>query len=115
MVKTTLIDGTRTATLDAVLFIDIGLTTVEPKLVWMESILVGIRNECGEIYRAIGVTGMSAFVDLTAQLRRLGYRSDALMPCEAEQGFDAILSAPDACLLPAVAAASQSIDCNRSQ
>lgn len=96
-VKTALIDGTQPATFDATLFIAIDLIPARPQLVWMESILIGIRNEYGDIYRVIGVTGMSSFVDVTAKLRELGYRDEALAACDAAQGFDAIVSAPNLC------------------
>jgi hypothetical protein len=66
-------------------------------VVWSESILIGIRNEFGEIYRVIGVTGMSRFIDLKLKLRELGYRDEAVEQCEAERGFDAIVSAPNVC------------------
>ncbi|MEN3366164.1 MAG: hypothetical protein V7606_3438 [Burkholderiales bacterium] len=95
--KTALIDGTQPATFDATLFIAIDLIPARPQLVWMESILIGIRNEYGDIYRVIGVTGMSSFVDVTAKLRELGYRDETLAACDAAQGFDAIVSAPNLC------------------
>lgn len=95
MVKTTLIDGKQAATFDTTLFIAIDLIPAEPHIVWTESLLIGIRNEFGEIYRVIGVTGMSSFVDLAAKLHALGYRDEAVSADEADQGLDAVMSAPN--------------------
>lgn len=95
--KTALIDGKEPATFDATLFIAMDLIPERPQVVWTESILIGIRNEFGEIYRVIGVTGMSRFVDVKSKLRELGYRDEVLEQCEADQGFDAIVSAPNLC------------------
>lgn len=95
--KTALIDGKQPATFDATLFIAMDLVPARPQVVWMESILIGIRNEYGEIYRVIGVTGMSTFIDVTSKLRGLGYRDEVVDASEADQGFDAIVSAPNLC------------------
>jgi hypothetical protein len=96
-VKTALVDGTEPATFDTTLFLAMDLVPSRREAVWMESILIGIRNEYGEVYRVIGVTGMSRFIDVTAKLRELGYRDETARAHEVEQGFDAILSAPNIC------------------
>jgi hypothetical protein len=96
-VKTALVDGTEPATFDTTLFLAMDLVPTRREAVWMESILIGIRNEYGEVYRVIGITGMSRFIDATAKLRELGYRDEALGAQESDQGFDAILSAPNVC------------------
>jgi hypothetical protein len=96
-VKTALIDGKQPATFDATLFIALDLIPARPKVVWMESILIGIRNEYGAIYRVIRVTGMSTYIDATSKLHELGYRDEVLDASEADQGFDAIVSAPNLC------------------
>lgn len=93
--KTTLIDGKRTAVFDAALFIAIDLVSAEPHIVRTESLLIGIRNEFGEIYRVIGVTGMSSFVDAAAKLHALGYRDETISACEAGQGLDAVMGMND--------------------
>lgn len=95
--KTALVDGTEPATFDTTLFLAMDLVPSRREVVWMESILIGIRNEYGEVYRVIGVTGMSRFIDVTAKLRELGYRDETAGAHEVEQGFDAILRAPNIC------------------
>jgi len=95
--KTALVDGAQPATFDTALFLAMDLIPEQTKVVRMESILIGIRNEYGHIYRVIGVTGMSSFLEVTAKLRELGYRDETVEQCEADQGFDAVLSAPNVC------------------
>lgn len=95
--KTALVDGTQPATFDTALFLAMDLVPARRELVWMESILIGIRNEYGEVYRVIGVTGMRRFIEVTTKLRELGYRDETVGTREADQGFDAVLSAPNLC------------------
>jgi hypothetical protein len=53
--KTTLIQGTQAATLDAVLLSTVDIAHDTLATVWNEKRLIGLRNEDGEIYRAIGI------------------------------------------------------------
>jgi hypothetical protein len=70
------------------------LSQSEPHAVWRETILLGIRNEYGEIYRAIGISERENFLDVLSQLHSLGYNFEVSTPAETQQRFDAIVSAP---------------------
>jgi hypothetical protein len=94
--KTTLIQGTRAATLDAVLLSTVDIAHDTSATVWNEKRLIGLRNEDGEIYRAIGTAGRTKFIYVIRQLRKLGCTREIADIDETQQGFHAILSAPDA-------------------
>lgn len=70
------------------------LSQAEPHAVWRETILLGIRNEYGEIYRAIGISGRDGFLEVMSQLRSLGFQYEVTNSKEAQQRYDAIVSAP---------------------
>jgi hypothetical protein len=65
-----------------------------PESVWSESMLIGIQNEYGDIYRAIGVTGLTNFVHALEKLHDLGCTCEAADTDETEQGFDAHVIPP---------------------
>jgi hypothetical protein len=93
-VKTALIEGKQPAEFDAILLHIVDLISDTPKSVWSESMLIGIRNEYGDIYRAIGVTGLSHFVHALERLHDLGCTHEIPETGAAEQGFDALVSPP---------------------
>jgi hypothetical protein len=94
--KTTLIQGTQAATLDAVLLSTVAIAHDTLATVWNEKRLIGLRNEDGEIYRAIGTAGRTKFIHVIRQLRKLGCIREIADIDETQQGFHAILSAPQA-------------------
>jgi hypothetical protein len=89
--KTSLITGKEISELDASLIRALN-SPLDPQHVWNESLLIGIRNEHNEIYRVIGVTGMSRFIEVMRKLQALGYTEEDPNVYEEEQGFDAILA-----------------------
>ncbi|MEN3367364.1 MAG: hypothetical protein V7606_4638 [Burkholderiales bacterium] len=94
--KTSLIQGTQAATLDAVLFSTVDIAHHTLATVWNEKKLIGLRNEDGEVYRAIGTAGITKFIYVIRQLRKLGFTREIADVDETQQGFHAILSAPGA-------------------
>jgi hypothetical protein len=49
-------------------------------------------NEHGDVYRAIGITGLHCLLELISQLRGLGYVDAAEIDGEAAHGFDVTVS-----------------------
>lgn len=92
--KTARIEGTEPSLLDARLLNEIGLIQTEPQIVWRENLLIGIRNEHNQIYRAMGFTELNDYVDVISKLRVLGYTDAVPDVYESELGFDAIVSPP---------------------
>lgn len=54
---------------------------------------VAIRNSRGEIYRAIGITGMTEFLSLVQHLADIGLVDELAAATSARGGYDAIFSA----------------------
>jgi hypothetical protein len=94
LMKTAVIEGTAPSGCDPRLLSSMPLSQSAPHAVWRETILLGIRNEYGEVYRAIGISGRAAFLEAMSQLRALGFTYEVTNPKEAQQRFDAIVSAP---------------------
>jgi hypothetical protein len=92
--KTAVIEGVEPAGLDRRLLSTLQLTQSEAHAVWREIILLGIRNESGEIYRAIGISERNSFLAALAQLQALGYAYEVQNANEAQLRFDAVVSAP---------------------
>jgi hypothetical protein len=93
-VKTALIEGKQPAEFDATLLNTADLISDTPERVWSESLLIGIRNEYGDTYRVIGVTGLANLVHLLEKLHGLGCMRERPNGAETEQGFDALFSPP---------------------
>ncbi|WP_323144912.1 hypothetical protein [Massilia phyllosphaerae] len=58
-----------------------------------ERMQVGIRNSKGEIYRAIGITGLGEFLSLVQHLADIGLVDELAAATKARGGYDAIFSA----------------------
>ena len=59
-----------------------------------EKMLIGVRNEAGDIYRLIGATKVNSYMNAVEELEDLDL-VDELKDTEApEEGCDAIFSAP---------------------
>jgi hypothetical protein len=94
-VNTTLIEGKQPAEFDAIVLNTINLIPPTPQTVSAERLLVGIRNEHGDVYRIIRVSGLNNFLELIGKLRDLGFIDEFAEACGDKQGFDAIVSAPN--------------------
>jgi len=93
-VKTALIEGKQPSKIDGLLLDALDLVQVPAPAIRSEASLIGVRNELGDTYRAIGVTGTENFVDVMAALHLLGYKSAAINDHEVQQGFDAVVCTP---------------------
>lgn len=93
--KTTLIEGMHRAGRDRFLLNTVELVDDSSETVWKEGKLIGLRNEDGEIYRAIGIAGTTRFIYVLRKLRKLGCIRELADSDETSQGFHAIMSVPD--------------------
>jgi hypothetical protein len=94
-VNTTLIEGKQLAEFDAAVLNTINLMPSAAQTVSAERLLVGIRNEHGDVYRVIKVSGLNNFLDLIGKLRDLGFKDELAEAYGDKEGFDAIVSAPE--------------------
>ncbi len=92
--KTTLLDGKTPAQFDKNIIGNLLLNVATPDEVRQEKMLIGVRNESGDIYRLIGATKVNSFMNAVEELFDLGL-VDELKDTEAPQdGYDAIFSEP---------------------
>ncbi|WEF35972.1 hypothetical protein [Pseudoduganella chitinolytica] len=88
--KTTLIDGVTPAKFDKQITGNLLLETTTTDEVRKEKLLIGVRNEDGEIYRLIGATKHNSFTNAVEELEDLEL-IDELSDVEGTQeGCDAI-------------------------
>ncbi|KQZ40996.1 hypothetical protein [Duganella sp. Root1480D1] len=71
MLKTTLLDGIKPAKFDKQITGNLLLESTSADLVRKEKLLIGIRNEDGEIYRLIGATKHNSFTNAVEELEDL--------------------------------------------
>ncbi len=92
--KTALLDGKTPANFDKNIIGNLLLDVASTAAVRQEKMLIGVRNEAGEIYRLIGATKVNSFNNAVEELEDLGL-VDELKQAEApNDGYDAIFSAP---------------------
>lgn len=90
MLKTTLIDGVTPAKFDKQITGNLLLETTTSDEVRKEKLLIGVRNEEGDIYRLIGATKHNSFTNAVEELEDLEL-VDELSDVEGTQeGCDAI-------------------------
>ncbi|MFZ6639222.1 hypothetical protein ACO0LL_05730 [Undibacterium sp. TC4M20W] len=66
------------------------LEVVTEKAVRFERMQIGVRNEHGHIYRAIGVSGLDVFLEVTIELEKIGLTDEIEKYGPSRQGYDAI-------------------------
>lgn len=92
--KTALLEGKMPAKFDKHIVGNLLLNVASTDEVRQEKMLIGVRNEDGEIYRLIGATKLNSFMNAVEELFDLGL-VDELQDTEATQdGCDAIFSEP---------------------
>ena len=92
--KTALLDGITPAKIDTQIIGNLLLDVATAAEVRQEKMLIGVRNENGDIYRLIGATKVNSYMNAVEELEDLGL-VDELKDTEApEEGCDAIFGAP---------------------
>ncbi|MFN3791890.1 hypothetical protein [Massilia sp.] len=92
--KTSLIEGKKPAHFDKHIIGNILLDVAPLDEVRQEAMLIGVRNEAGEIYRLIGATKLNSFMNATEELLDLGLVDELQDLEEQKEGCDAIFSEP---------------------
>ncbi|MES2758398.1 MAG: hypothetical protein V4693_13580 [Pseudomonadota bacterium] len=92
--KTALLDGKTPAKIDKHIIGNLLLDVATAAEVRQEKMLIGVRNEAGDIYRLIGATKANSFMNAVEELEDLGL-VDELKDVETPlEGCDAIFGAP---------------------
>lgn len=87
---TTLIDGKQVPEFDGEIVRELKLKDGSAKAVKAERMILGIRNENREIYRAVGVTGLDNFLRAIEKLVKLGFIDELENANGPKGGYDAI-------------------------
>ena len=92
--KTTLLDGKKPAKIDKQIIGNLLLNVAGPDEVREEKMLIGIRNEDGDIYRLIGASKANSFMNAVEELDDLGLVDELHDSDGPQDGFDAIFREP---------------------
>jgi hypothetical protein len=92
--KTALLDGAKPAKFDKDVVGNILLDVAPSDEVRQEKMLIGLRNESGEIYRLIGAAKANNFMNAVEELVDLGLVDELQDTEEPQDGYDAIFGAP---------------------
>ena len=92
--KTTLLEGKKPAHFDKHIIGNILLDVAPEAEVRQEEMLIGVRNEAGDIYRLIGATKLNSFMNAVEELFDLGLVDELQDTEEPKEGCDAIFSEP---------------------
>jgi hypothetical protein len=92
--KTTLLEGKKPAHFDKHIIGNLLLDVAPVDEVRQEKMLIGVRNEAGEIYRLIGATKVNSFMNAVEELFDLGLVDELENTEEPRDGCDAIFSEP---------------------
>lgn len=92
--KTSLIDGEKPAHFDKHIIGNILLDVAPLDEVKQELMLIGVRNEAGQIYRLIGASKLNSFMNASEELLDLGLVDELQDLEEQKEGCDAIFGEP---------------------
>ena len=90
--KTTLLEDKTPAKFDKHIIGNLLLNVATPDEVRKEKMLIGIRNEGGDIYRLIGATKVNSFMNAVEELFDLGLVDELQNTEEPKDGYDAIFA-----------------------
>ena len=90
--KTTLLEGKKPAHFDKHIIGNILLDVATEEEVRQHKMLIGVRNEAGEIYRLIGAAKLNNFMNAVEELIYLGLVDELQDTEELKEGCDAIFS-----------------------
>lgn len=90
---TYLLEGIEVPEFDSEIANKFGMQVGTMKAIRAQRMQVGIRNAKGEIYRAIGVTGLGEFLSIVQHLADIGLVDELKDETGTRNGYDAIFSA----------------------
>ena len=88
--KTTLLEGKTPAKFDKHIIGNLLLDVASVDEVRKEKMLIGVRNEDGDIYRLIGATKVNSFMNAVEELLDLGLEDELQDTEDQKEGCDAI-------------------------
>ena len=92
--KTALLEGKKPARFDKTIIANILLEQASEGEVRNEKMLIGLRNEDGEIYRLIGATKPNSFMNAVEELDDMGLEDELQDSDGPQDGYDAIFGEP---------------------
>lgn len=92
--KTSLIAGFTPAKFDKHIIGNLLLDQTSVDVVKQEKMIIGVRNEDGDIYRLIGATKVNSFMNAVEELGELGLIDELQNTEEPQDGCDAIFREP---------------------
>ena len=93
MLKTSLLEGAKPAKFDKHITANLLLETTSVDNVRKEKLVIGIRNEAGELYRLIGATKHNSFTNAVEELMDLDLVDELEDADHPQDGCDAIFRA----------------------
>ena len=90
--KTALLDGITPAKIDQQIMANLLLNIATADEVRQEKLLIGVRNEAGQIYRLIGAAKANSYTNAVEELEDLGMVDELKDSDGTEEGCDAIFS-----------------------
>jgi hypothetical protein len=91
--KTALLDGIKPAKIDKQIMANLLLDIAPADEVRQEKMLVGVRNEAGQIYRLIGAAKANSYTNAVEELEDLGLVDELKDTDSPQEGCDAIFGA----------------------
>lgn len=92
--KTVLLEGKKPAKFDKHVVGNILLDQASEAEVRREKMVIGLRNEAGDIYRLIGATKPNSFMNAVEELADLGLEDELQESDGPQDGYDAIFHQP---------------------
>ena len=90
--KTALLDGVTPAKIDKQIMGNLLLDIASATEVRQEKMLIGVRNEAGDIYRLIGAAKANSYTNAVEELEDLGMVDELKETDGTHEGCDAIFS-----------------------
>jgi len=87
------VDGTSAAEYDSEITDKFEMTAGSTRDVRNARMQVGLRNSSGEIYRDVGITGLSEFIGFVQHLQNIGLVDELAASSGPRGGYDAVFSA----------------------
>jgi hypothetical protein len=88
--KTSLLPGLTPAQFDKHIIGNLLLDQTSVDVVRQEKMIIGVRNEEGDIYRLIGATKVNSFMNAVEELGELGLVDELQNTENPQDGYDAI-------------------------
>jgi hypothetical protein len=92
--KTSQLDGIKAPGFDKQIIGNLLLNVDTPDAVRKEKMIIGVRNDAGDIYRLIGATKLNSYMNAIEELADLGLVDELQDTDGPQDGYDAIFYNP---------------------